>query len=62
MGFGGQLEGKAVVVRLLRAWQTRFPDMSGNTLPDISNNVGPVKSFLSALLRSLRRVVFVVFF
>jgi hypothetical protein len=29
-------------------------------VPDISNNVGPVKSFLSALLRSLRRVVFVV--
>jgi hypothetical protein len=29
--------------------------------PDISNNVGPVKSFLSAL-RSLRRVVFVVLF
>ena len=28
----------------------------------ISNNVGPVKCFLSALLRSLRRVVFVVFF
>src|SRR5882762_500961 len=26
--------------------------------PDISNNVGSVKSFLSALLRSLRRVVF----
>src|SRR5258708_5268597 len=26
------------------------------------NNVGSVKSFLSALLRSLRRVVFVVFF
>src|SRR6266436_5944406 len=26
------------------------------------NNVGPVKCFLSALLRSLRRVVFVVFF
>ena len=25
-------------------------------LPDISNNVGPVKSFLSRLLRSLRRV------
>src|SRR5271170_1244449 len=31
-------------------------------LPDISNNVGPVKLFLSALLRSLRRVVFVVSF
>jgi hypothetical protein len=30
--------------------------------PDISNNVGPVKSFLSAPLRSLRRVVFVVSF
>jgi hypothetical protein len=30
--------------------------------PDISNNVGPVKSFLSALLRSLRRVIFVVLF
>src|SRR5712664_3618508 len=28
--------------------------------PDISNNVGPVKSFLSALLRSLLRVVFLV--
>ena len=27
---------------------------------DISNNVGSVKSFLSALLRSLRRVVFLV--
>jgi hypothetical protein len=26
-------------------------------LPGISNNVGPVKTFLSALLRSLRRVV-----
>src|SRR5271170_1758053 len=31
-------------------------------LPDISNNVGPVKLFLSALLRPLRRVVFVVSF
>jgi hypothetical protein len=30
--------------------------------PDISNNVGPVKSFLSALLRSLQRVVFLVGF
>ena len=30
-------------------------------LPDISNNVGPVKSFLSALLRALRRVVLFVF-
>jgi hypothetical protein len=29
-------------------------------LPDISNNVGSVKSFLSALLRSLLRVVFLV--
>jgi hypothetical protein len=29
-------------------------------LPDISNNVGPVNYFLSALLRSLRRVVFLV--
>src|SRR5580692_9729703 len=29
-------------------------------LPDISNNVGPVKSFLSALPRSLLRVVFLV--
>ena len=29
-------------------------------LPDISNNVGPVKSFLSALSPSLRRVVFLV--
>jgi hypothetical protein len=28
-------------------------------IPDISNNVGPVKSFLSAALRALRRVVFV---
>ena|SRR5437667_2612202 len=28
--------------------------------PDISNNVGPVKSFLSALSPSLRRVVFLV--
>src|SRR5882724_10035010 len=27
---------------------------------DISNNVGPVKHFLSVLLRSLRRVVFLV--
>jgi len=27
-------------------------------LPDISNNVGSVKHFLSKLLRSLRRVVF----
>jgi hypothetical protein len=30
--------------------------------PDISNNVGSVKRFLSELLRSLRRVVIVVFF
>jgi hypothetical protein len=29
-------------------------------LPYISNNVGPVKSFLSALPRSLLRVVFLV--
>jgi len=29
-------------------------------LPDISNNVGPVKSFLSRLLRSLLRVVLFV--
>jgi hypothetical protein len=29
-------------------------------LPDISNNVGSVKSFLNVLLRSLRRVVFLV--
>src|SRR6267154_2030984 len=29
-------------------------------LPDISNNVGPVKLFLSTLVRALRRVVFVV--
>ncbi len=28
--------------------------------PDISNNVGSVKPFLSALLRALRRVVFLV--
>src|ERR1700691_2261360 len=31
-------------------------------LPDISNNVGPVKSFLSALLHSLQRVFCFVFF
>ncbi len=31
-------------------------------LPDISNNVGSVKLFLSTLLRSLRRVVFLVLF
>jgi hypothetical protein len=31
-----------------------------SALPDISNNVGPVKLFLSALLRSLPRVVSVV--
>ena len=30
------------------------------SLPDISNNVGPVKYFVSVLLRSLRRVVFLV--
>ncbi len=35
---------------------------SGRGLPDISNNVGPVKLFLSALLRSLPRVVLFVFF
>jgi len=29
-------------------------------LPDISNNVGSVKCFLSALLPSLRRVLFLV--
>jgi hypothetical protein len=31
-------------------------------LPDISNNVGPVKLFLRTLLRSLRRVCSLVFF
>src|SRR6266850_8573542 len=31
-------------------------------VPDISNNVGPVKSFLRTLLPSLRTVVFVVVF
>jgi len=30
-------------------------------LPDISNNVGPVKLFLSALLHSLLRLVLLVF-
>jgi len=30
--------------------------------PEISNNVGSVKAFLSALHRSLRRVVFLVLF
>jgi len=30
-------------------------------LPDISNSVGPVKLFLSALLPTLRRVVLFVF-
>ena len=46
----------------------RFPKSGGwgyavfnyEAASDISNNVGPVKSFLSALLRSLRRVVFLV--
>jgi hypothetical protein len=36
--------------------------LSWHGLPDISNNVGPVKPFLSALLRPLRRVVLFVFF
>ncbi|MGC1832656.1 MAG: hypothetical protein WA714_06300, partial [Candidatus Acidiferrales bacterium] len=36
---------------------------SGKRLPEISNNVGSVKLFMSALLRSPQRVsLFVVFF
>jgi len=37
-------------------------DAAVQNQPDISNNVGPVKHFLSRLRRSLRRVVFVVRF
>ena len=35
--------------------------MPDKPLPDISNNVGPVKSFLRTLHPSLRRVVLFVF-
>jgi hypothetical protein len=43
---------EAVAVKLT-AELSKVPSNGG---PDISNNVGPVKAWLSAVLRSLRRV------
>src|SRR5712664_3301983 len=50
----------SILGSLMHPAETGLLIPSDKLLPDISNNVGSVKSFLSTLLRSLLRVVFLV--
>jgi hypothetical protein len=51
------LDGVAGYSEVIVGRHDEVPEVA---LPDISNNVGSVKCFLSALRRSLLRVVFLV--